>query len=51
MDCGGRCLLKVHVKDGLAVRTEGDDTEEPQQLRACLYYLDLKTTEGSASSA
>ena len=36
MDCGGRCLLKVHVKDGLAVRTEGDDAEEPQQLRACL---------------
>ena len=36
MDCGGKCLLKVHVKDGVIVRIEGDDAEEPQQLRACL---------------
>jgi len=33
-DCGGRCVLKVHVKGGVAVRVETDDGEEPQ-LRAC----------------
>ena len=33
--CGGACLLKVHVKDGVIVRIETDDGEEPQ-LRACL---------------
>ncbi|MFC1965879.1 molybdopterin-dependent oxidoreductase [Chloroflexota bacterium] len=34
-DCGGRCVLKAHVKDGRIVRFETDDGEEPQ-LRACL---------------
>jgi len=33
-DCPGRCLLKVHVKDGVIVRIETDDGAEPQ-LRAC----------------
>lgn len=33
-DCGGRCVLKVHVRNGRAVRVESDDGEEPQ-LRAC----------------
>ena len=33
--CGGACLLKVHVKDGVITRIETDDGEEPQ-LRACL---------------
>lgn len=33
-DCGGRCVLKVHVTNGRAVRVETDDGEEPQ-LRAC----------------
>lgn len=33
-DCGGRCVIKVHVKDGVAVRVETDNGEEPQ-LRAC----------------
>jgi anaerobic dimethyl sulfoxide reductase subunit A len=33
--CGGSCLLKVHVKDGVITRIETDDGEEPQ-LRACL---------------
>ncbi len=33
--CGGTCLLKVHVKDGVITRIETDDGKEPQ-LRACL---------------
>ena len=35
MNCGGACLLKAHVKDGVIVRMETDDGEEPQ-LRNCL---------------
>jgi len=39
-NCGGRCLLKVHVKDGVITRIEGDDrpTDEvaDPQLRACV---------------
>ncbi|MBI4288214.1 MAG: molybdopterin-dependent oxidoreductase [Chloroflexi bacterium] len=34
-DCGGRCVLKVHVEDGVVRRIETDDGDEPQ-LRACL---------------
>jgi len=34
-DCGGRCVLKVHVKDGKAIRVETDDGDEPQ-IRACV---------------
>ncbi len=34
-DCGGRCMLKVHVRDGKIIRIETDDGDEPQ-LRACL---------------
>ncbi|HRR17096.1 MAG TPA: molybdopterin-dependent oxidoreductase [Bacteroidales bacterium] len=39
-NCGGRCLLKVHVKDGIITRIEtddrpGDDISDPQ-LRACI---------------
>ncbi|MEE8471706.1 MAG: molybdopterin-dependent oxidoreductase [Dehalococcoidia bacterium] len=34
-DCGGRCVLKVHVEDGTIRRIETDGGEEPQ-LRACL---------------
>ena len=33
-DCGGRCVIKVHVKNGVAIRVESDNGEEPQ-LRAC----------------
>lgn len=33
-DCGGRCALKAHVKDGVIVRIETDDGTEPQ-YRAC----------------
>jgi len=35
--CGGTCLLKVYIKDGLVTRIETDDGEEPQ-LRACLRH-------------
>jgi len=36
-DCGGRCPLRFHVKDGVITRIEGDDSEEAdKQLRACL---------------
>ncbi len=24
-DCGGRCVLKIHVKDGVAIRVDTDD--------------------------
>lgn len=33
--CGGACILRVHVKDGVITRIETDNGEEPQ-LRACL---------------
>jgi len=32
--CGGTCLLKVHVNNGVITRIETDDGEEPQ-YRAC----------------
>ena len=32
--CGGTCVLKCHVKDGVITKIETDDGEEPQ-LRAC----------------
>src|SRR4030042_711894 len=35
MNCGGACLLKVHVKDGVITRLETDDGDEPQ-VRGCL---------------
>jgi anaerobic dimethyl sulfoxide reductase subunit A len=36
-DCGGRCPLRFHVKDGKIIRIESDDYEiEDEQLRACL---------------
>jgi len=39
-NCGGRCLLKVYVKEGVIVRIETDDRPgdgiENPQLRACL---------------
>ena len=34
-DCGGRCVLRAHVKDGRIIRIETDNGEEPQ-IRACL---------------
>ncbi|MDO8491370.1 MAG: molybdopterin-dependent oxidoreductase [Dehalococcoidia bacterium] len=33
--CGGACVLKVHVKNGVITAIETDDGEEPQ-MRACL---------------
>lgn len=33
-DCGGRCVLKAHVKDGRILRIESDTGAEPQ-IRAC----------------
>ncbi len=35
MHCGGQCILKVYVKDGVITKIETDDGEEPQ-YRACL---------------
>lgn len=35
-DCGGRCILKAHVKDGVILRFETDDDETEPQLRACV---------------
>ncbi len=32
--CGGTCLLKLHIKDGILTRIETDDGVEPQ-YRAC----------------
>ncbi|GAG43749.1 unnamed protein product, partial [marine sediment metagenome] len=32
--CGGSCLIKIHVKDGVIRRLESDDGAEPQ-FRAC----------------
>ncbi len=34
-DCGGRCVLLAHVKDGKIIRYETDRGETPQ-IRACL---------------
>lgn len=37
-NCGGRCLLKAHVRDGVIVRLETDDRPDSPadpQLRAC----------------
>ena len=36
-DCGGRCPIKLHVKDNRILRIEGDDIENSdEQLRTCL---------------
>lgn len=32
--CNSNCLLKLHVRDGVIIRIETDDADEPQ-LRAC----------------
>ena len=34
-DCGGSCILQVHVKNGKIIRIETDNEEEPQ-YRACV---------------
>jgi anaerobic dimethyl sulfoxide reductase subunit A len=28
-DCGGRCPIRLHVKENRILRIEGDDAEEP----------------------
>jgi anaerobic dimethyl sulfoxide reductase subunit A len=36
-DCGGRCPIKLHVKDNRILRIEGDDNADTdRQLRTCL---------------
>ncbi len=35
-DCGGRCVLKAHVKDGKIIRIETDNDDRQPQIRACL---------------
>jgi anaerobic dimethyl sulfoxide reductase subunit A len=36
-DCGGRCPLKLHVKNNRIIRVEGDDIPDTdEQLRTCL---------------
>lgn len=36
-DCGGRCPIKLHVKNNTILRVEGDDLNDPdRQLRTCL---------------
>jgi anaerobic dimethyl sulfoxide reductase subunit A len=36
-DCGGRCPLKLHIKDNRIIRVEGDDLPDTDaQLRTCL---------------
>ncbi|MBU2552740.1 MAG: molybdopterin-dependent oxidoreductase [Proteobacteria bacterium] len=35
-NCGGRCPLRLHVRDNVIIRIEGDDAAEPDQLRTCL---------------
>jgi anaerobic dimethyl sulfoxide reductase subunit A len=39
-NCGGRCLLRVYVRDGVIVRIDGDDRSgdaiDDPQLRACI---------------
>ncbi|MGE5672891.1 MAG: DMSO/selenate family reductase complex A subunit [Mycobacterium leprae] len=45
-NCGGRCVLKAHVKDGVIVRITTDsepDTAESPQLRACLRGRSYRT--------
>jgi anaerobic dimethyl sulfoxide reductase subunit A len=35
-DCGGRCPLRVHVRDNRILRVDGDEGAGPDQLRTCL---------------
>jgi anaerobic dimethyl sulfoxide reductase subunit A len=35
-DCGGRCPLRIHVKDNRIMRIEGDVGPKDEQLRTCL---------------
>jgi len=35
-DCGGRCPLRLHIKDGMVVRVEGVTEGEGSQYRPCL---------------
>ena len=36
-DCGGRCPLKLHIKESKIIRVEGDDYKNTdEQLRTCL---------------
>jgi anaerobic selenocysteine-containing dehydrogenase len=51
-DCGGRCPLRLHVKDNRVIRVEGDETPEPEQLRTCPrgYIIQVRTEKAAAIS-
>ena len=34
--CGGSCVWKVHIRDGVIIRLEPDDDPKEDQLRGCM---------------
>ena len=53
-NCGGRCVLKAHVKDGVVVRITTDDSPdspEHPQLRGCLKGRSMRSRIYDPASA